>query len=104
MEALRQSSIEWGVACQAPPGEPFSGDRHVLRASGNGALCAVIDGLGHGAGAVEAAKRAARVFERDANEDPVRLLEHCHEDLRETSGAVASVASLDLAAGRLVWL
>ena len=52
--------IEWGVAQTALGGQPKSGDCHVVRSFPNGALVAVLDGIGHGEEASAAAKTAGR--------------------------------------------
>jgi serine/threonine protein phosphatase PrpC len=77
------------------------GDSFVVEERDGGLLAAVIDGLGHGLEAAEAARRAARVLEANAAEPVVTLIERCHAALRRTRGAVMSVASLR--AGELTW-
>src|SRR5213593_3297932 len=84
--------IEWGVATLALPGESQSGDLHLVKQLGTGALVAVVDGLGHGAEAASAAKAAVAALERHATESPAPLLERCHRALKGTRGAVMSVA------------
>src|SRR6266508_2143354 len=84
--------IEWGVATLALPGETQSGDLHLVKPVGTGALVAVVDGLGHGAEAASAAQAAVAALERHATESPVPLIERCHRALHGTRGAVMSVA------------
>lgn len=90
--------IEWGWAGQAlgESGEgQESGDHHVVTPFTDGALVAVIDGLGHGGEAAAAAHAAARVLEAHAGEPVLALVERCHEALRHTRGVVMSLASFD---------
>ena len=61
--------LERGVAALAHAGERRSGDVAVFAPSQRGGLVAVIDGLGHGDGAADAAEAAARVLE-DYVDDP----------------------------------
>ena len=96
--------IEWGVAALALPGEAESGDRHLVKAVGNGVLVAVADGLGHGAEAATAAKAAIAALERHATESPVRLIEQCHRALQGTRGVVMSVAVFGRADRSMTWL
>ncbi len=96
--------IEWGWAGAALDGEPVSGDLHVVAAFPGGALVAVIDGLGHGVEAAEAARRAAAVREASPGEPVEALVERCHEALRKTRGAVMSVASIDDRTATLSWV
>ncbi|MDN2495987.1 stage II sporulation protein M, partial [Nocardia nova] len=56
-------TVEWAVAGRALPGQRVSGDRSVVLDAGDGSvLFAVLDGLGHGAAAADAADRAAQVL------------------------------------------
>ena len=94
--------IEWASA-GAPLEGPESGDLHVVAPFPNGVLVAVIDGLGHGPGAAEAARVAASILRAEAAL-PVRdLIERCHEGLRPTRGAVMSLASLDARSSTVEW-
>src|SRR5438093_709986 len=58
----RLPGIEWGIVSQAFPGETECGDRHLVAGFPNGALVAVIDGLGHGE---EAAAGDTLIFATD---------------------------------------
>jgi serine phosphatase RsbU (regulator of sigma subunit) len=80
-----------------------SGDLHVA-VQRERLVVAVIDGLGHGSDAAVAAGRAAEVVETHPDERPEELLRRCHETLRSTRGAAITIASIDAAAGELVWL
>jgi phosphoserine phosphatase RsbX len=95
--------LERGVAALAHKGERRSGDLPVFAPSRRGALVAVIDGLGHGDGAADAAEAAARVLEQYVEDPPQRLLERCHEELQRTRGAVMTLAWFDLDDGSLEW-
>jgi phosphoserine phosphatase RsbX len=96
--------IEWGAATLALPGEAESGDRFLVAPAGRGVLLAVVDGLGHGAEAAEAARTAVATLERHAGEPPSQLIQRCHHDLRGTRGVVMSVAAIDGSAGTVTWL
>src|SRR4051794_34993597 len=87
--------IEWAV-CAAPlPGETESGDQAIVIPTSEGTLVAVVDGLGHGADAAEAARVAISIIEKHAQKfaaDPlVALIKQCHESMRYTRGAVMSL-------------
>jgi hypothetical protein len=56
----------------------------------------VVDGLGHGRGAAEAAEEAVQEFHRMHSVNPLDILDEVHHSLRKTRGAAASVASIDL--------
>jgi hypothetical protein len=97
--------IAWGVAARALPGLACSGDSHLVKVSANRVLLAVVDGVGHGQEATEAARVAVGVLERNAEEPLVPLVRLCHEALRKTRGAVMTIATLNpWWAGTLTWL
>ncbi|MEV0358611.1 SpoIIE family protein phosphatase [Nocardia sp. NPDC050697] len=86
--------VEWAVAGRAYPGHDASGDRGVVLDAGGGrVLFGVLDGLGHGSGAAEAADRAARVLAENRSEPLDVLLVLCHRAMADTRGAAVSLAS-----------
>lgn len=98
--------IEWGVVTRAlgdEHGVVPSGDLHVVAPFPQGALVAVIDGLGHGKEAAAAAKAAAHVLESDPAASLVSLIERCHEALRRTRGVVMSLASFNRRDSSMTW-
>jgi negative regulator of sigma-B (phosphoserine phosphatase) len=96
-------ALERGEAGAPLEGEDRSGDLAVWATYEGGALVAVVDGLGHGGPAADAAEAAAEQFRAHAGDPPELLLKHCHEALRATRGVVATVAWFDLAEGSLTW-
>lgn len=99
-------TLEVGTAAVARGGDGESGDRHLVLpfAGRTGALLAVVDGLGHGKEAAQAADLALSALRMLPQEPPARLVRRCHEVLRGTRGAVMSIASLDGDRGRMCWL
>lgn len=75
------------------PGENVNGDAIVVRVDTAGrALLAVIDGLGHGPRAAEAADAAVeRLNTLELGQPIVDLMMSVHEALRETRGAAATL-------------
>ncbi len=104
MEVAVIPPIEWAVASSPKSGEPESGDRYWVSSTSQGTLVAVIDGLGHGAEAAQAAEVALRQVERHGNESMISLFEHCHENLRHTRGAVMSAAVFNVAGNTMTWM
>ncbi|MGH7866805.1 MAG: SpoIIE family protein phosphatase [Candidatus Dormibacteraceae bacterium] len=104
MEALRSRLLEIGVASRALTGEPESGDRHVVKRFRNGALLAVVDGLGHGAEAAEAAKIAIATLVDRPQDSVITLVRRCHEELLRSRGVVMSVASVNSRDETVSWL
>ena len=103
MSARWPMVLERGVAGLAHEGEGRSGDVAVFAASERGGLVAVIDGLGHGDPAADAAEAAAKVLEANVELPAQELLERCHEALRRTRGAVMTLAWFDLEARTMGW-
>jgi serine/threonine protein phosphatase PrpC len=95
----RAPLMDWAVAGMALPGEVRSGDLHVVSEFAGGALVAVVDGLGHGDEAAEAASMAVTTLEEHAEEPVEALVRRCNEELRGTRGVAMSVVSLN-ATGR----
>lgn len=94
--------VEWGTAGRPLGGEAESGDRAVALEHEHGTLLAVIDGLGHGPEASDAAEAAVEVL-RDAPERPIEwLVRDCHQALRHTRGVVMALVSLQTE--RSLWL
>lgn len=91
----RDRLIEWAVASRPYPGYVVSGDLYVVESYADGALIAVIDGLGHGDNAEVAAKAAAGVLQAHAGEPIGSLVQRCHESLKRTRGVAMSVAALE---------
>jgi negative regulator of sigma-B (phosphoserine phosphatase) len=104
MEAVSTGLIEWAVAEQVLPGQTESGDRYLVTPTQDGWLVAVVDGLGHGAEAAEAAKAAVRSLERHAGEPIIPLVRDCHGSLFGTRGVVMSVAAFHVRDETLTWI
>ena len=94
------SLVEWSVAIRAFGSE--SGDQYLVSRTADGVLVAVVDGLGHGPAAAAVAKAAITALDADPARDLPGRLAHCHACLRDTRGAVLSLAAF--APGRLTWL
>ena len=96
-----RSVVEWGAAEYAL--ERDCGDAQVVAPFEGGALVGVIDGLGHGWEAAQAAREAVRVLEEHAGEPVSELVQRCHEALRNTRGAVMTLASFDARGSSMTW-
>ena len=96
--------LEIGVAADAAPGESESGDRDVVIRTSRGALVAVVDGLGHGPEAAQAAAVAAKTLAAHSEEPLVPLVQFCHQQMEATRGAAMSAAILDAQQHTLSWI
>ena len=104
MEPLSPGLVEWGAAELALPGQAENGDRHIVRPFAGGVLAAVMDGLGHGREAAEAARIAVATLEQFPFETLPTLFRRCHERLRGTRGVVMSAASFRAGERTMLWL
>ena len=102
--APAERKLEWGVAGTPLAGESTSGDLYVVQEFPGGVLVAVIDALGHGPEAAQAARLAADTLERHAAEDPQDLLLRCNRVLRGTRGVVMTLASIAWEENTMTWI
>jgi phosphoserine phosphatase RsbX len=98
------SPLRWAVSGRPLEGELLSGDVHVAAPTAAGALLAVIDGLGHGPEAAQAARAAAAVLAGEPEAPVDVLLERCHRALRRTRGAAITVVAFYATQQRLDWI
>jgi negative regulator of sigma-B (phosphoserine phosphatase) len=99
-----QRWIEWGAAGRAlSDGEP-SGDQYAVRQFAGGVLLGVVDGLGHGPEAADAAGTAVDTLEQHPQDPIVPLVHRCHEALRGSRGVAMSLASIDSVDHSMTWI
>lgn len=103
-ESVDTSWLDWAVAESPHPGETTTGDGALVQIFAGGALIAVVDGLGHGHEAAEAARIAMETVASDAHEPIIELVRACHEALRGSRGCVLTLVSIDHANKTLDWL
>jgi negative regulator of sigma-B (phosphoserine phosphatase) len=104
METMIEHTVEWGVATYTISGQLMSGDRHVICPTPQGILLAVVDGVGHGPAAAEAADHAVTTVTKYAGESVMTLFKTCHAHLRETRGVVMSLAVINTIEGSMTWM
>lgn len=88
--------VELGAVCVPVDGETVCGDGWAVDGTHGSCAILVVDGLGHGYLAAEAAAAAVAVFRDRGEADPNAFLSRAHAALRPTRGAAASVAYIDL--------
>jgi anti-sigma regulatory factor (Ser/Thr protein kinase) len=94
-------ALEVAGIARPKPGEDACGDAWAVDPRPGGAAIAVVDGLGHGALAADAAAAAVREFHRSSGRPPAERLDRIHAALRQTRGAAGIVADIDARAGRV---
>jgi negative regulator of sigma-B (phosphoserine phosphatase) len=103
MAKIVESCLEWGSATAALPGQTESGDLHLVVSTAEKAVVAVVDGLGHGPEAAAASRIAIETVREHVNEPVISMLRRCHECLRQTRGAVISLASFNARDAMMTW-
>jgi anti-sigma regulatory factor (Ser/Thr protein kinase) len=76
-------------------GETQCGDAYFIETGMSRSLYMVVDGLGHGAGAAEAAAEAVAAVQRHSQESPAEIISRSHDALKKTRGAAMSIAIVD---------
>ncbi|OBH43056.1 SpoIIE family protein phosphatase [Mycobacterium mantenii] len=100
----RFGPIEWARAGRPLPSEYTSGDRGIAVEVGDtAALFGVVDGLGHGPAAADAALRAVEAITRASSERVEVLIQLCHRVLDGTRGVAMTLARIDFATNTLTW-
>ncbi|HEY9681451.1 MAG TPA: ATP-binding protein [Oculatellaceae cyanobacterium] len=82
-------------------GEHLSGDKWMVLQKEGIVYSMLVDGLGHGLEAFEAAQLAKQSFRENWHKPPVVMMNGLHAALRGSRGAVGAVARLNLADNRL---
>ena len=95
--------IEWATAGQPMTGEVVSGDAAVVETWVDGALVAVIDALGHGPEATEAALLAAELLRRKPGDPLPALMQECHRGLRRSRGIALTLTSFNARDRQMTW-
>ena len=93
------TSMYVGAVCVPVKGERRCGDLWQAGEFGGRFLATVVDGLGHGAEAAEAAVEAVRIFDANRDRGPCYILERAHDALRKTRGAAMSIVERALDRG-----
>ncbi|HEX8185999.1 MAG TPA: SpoIIE family protein phosphatase, partial [Blastocatellia bacterium] len=100
-EDLKRRKALWGAMTRPSAGFEENGDAYVIKRYGDRQLLAIIDGLGHGLGALQAAQEAVGVIESCGAQPVESIIRATHEALRPTRGAVLGLAAIDCRTGAL---
>src|SRR5574341_158804 len=95
--------FEWGIASKSLDHAAGSGDHYVVKPIHEGALLAVVDGLGHGEKAAEAAKIVVATVNEYTEGSIISIFSRCHERLKGTRGVVMSLALINAADRTMTW-
>ncbi|KGQ20019.1 Stage II sporulation protein E [Lysobacter dokdonensis DS-58] len=90
-----QRDLRYGASQRAYGGEPVCGDGWAVSYNGASRIAMVVDGLGHGIAAHDAAVAAIRGFVEDHAGDPVSSMDQLHSAMSGTRGGAVAVAKFD---------
>jgi hypothetical protein len=96
------AAFEFGGICVPVQGETKCGDGWWAESSHDRALIVLVDGVGHGPIAHEAAQKALEIARAHRDRTPYDLMARIHEGLHQTRGAAVLVVAIDLARQILV--
>jgi anti-sigma regulatory factor (Ser/Thr protein kinase) len=82
-------------------GEHLSGDKWIVLQKEDIVYSMLVDGLGHGIEAFEAARLAKQRFRENLHHPPSAMIKALHTSLRGSRGAVGAVARLNLSNNKL---
>ena len=91
--------LDLGAVCVPKSGEEVCGDAWAVAAEQECPAVMVVDGLGHGLGAADAARLAVTAFEAAPDLAPGAQVGAVHDALRGSRGAAVAVARIDRARG-----
>lgn len=103
MKANAPEALSLGVVSLAVRGEQVCGDGWGTRASADHCFLMVVDGLGHGTLAAEAAREAERVLANSSSNCAANILLDCHDALKKTRGAAGAIAQISQDKGTLTY-
>jgi anti-sigma regulatory factor (Ser/Thr protein kinase) len=93
--AQHLNRVEVGVVSIPVKGEDICGDGWGVKSTAEATLLTVLDGLGHGVLAAEAAQEARRIFSESRGDSLTPILQDSHDALKKTRGAAMAIASLN---------
>lgn len=93
--AAKNVDCRFGINQQAMAGESACGDTWRLAIDGGRVSALLIDGIGHGEQAEQAALAGAGAFDQDPFGAPVTILERMHQRMGGTRGGAVALAQYD---------
>ncbi len=103
IRAAETGPITVGVVSEPVRGEEECGDGWGIRRLADSLVVMVVDGLGHGVLAAEAAREAERVLAATRDTSPLDILHDSHAALKKTRGAAFAVAKIQPEKGLLTF-
>lgn len=96
-------ALDIGVVSKPKPGQDLNGDAFFIKNTNTGTLIALIDGLGHGYPAYNAAAAAKQYIQSHLDQSIDLIFEGVDRACLGTNGVVMSLAHFDWSQGKLVF-
>jgi anti-sigma regulatory factor (Ser/Thr protein kinase) len=88
-------ALNVGVVSEPIRGEEECGDGWRVRTAVDFVLLMVVDGLGHGGLAAEAAREAERILGEARDDSPLHIMDDTHAALKKTRGAAEAIVKIE---------
>ena len=98
------SRMDFGIVHRPKSGLDISGDAYLIREGEEATLVCLIDGLGSGEAAAEAAQAAIRCVEVSNTLPLSDIMAKCHQALRGTRGAVMALLRVSFAESTITFV
>ncbi len=98
------SRMDFGIVYRPKSGHDISGDGYLIREREEATLVCLIDGLGSGEPAAEAAQAAIRCIEVSSTLPLSDIMVKCHQALRGTRGAVMALLRVSFAESAMTFV
>ncbi|WP_070885748.1 ATP-binding protein [Pseudomonas sp. D1-3] len=98
---VKKPDLPIGVSQHALNGDPACGDAWHVALSGNAISALVVDGLGHGEEAEQAALAGTQAFAHGPFNDPLLLIDDLHRAMQGSRGGAVAIAQARLDLGNL---
>lgn len=95
--------MKFGIVHRPKSGRNVSGDAYLIKEEKEVTLICLVDGLGSGEAAAEAAQAAIRCVEISSTLPLSDILAKCHQALRGTRGAVMALLRISFAEGAMTF-
>ena len=95
--------LTWAVYQRPCRGEDISGDAFLVQQQKDKGIIALMDGLGHGEKAAQAAQQARKFLQTTAIKDGRAQIQHLHQLLRPTRGTVLGLVHIDFKLNQLCY-
>lgn len=98
------AKLKYGVYCRAKAGYGVSGDAYLVKEYADGMLVCLVDGLGSGPLAAQAAQVAIQWVAEHHQSPLTQIVTGCHNAMRSTRGAVMALTRINTQTRKLSFI